>query len=384
MAQGEEIEIKGVKSHANSAKPRDGRFCGISLDFSSPKPLAEQFADALRDAIRSGQFGIGDILPPVREWTSALGCSAFVPRKAMRTLAREGALSVKRHVGAVVTGRLVPERRRLVVYVSVDNGDIWSRNVFAFHLGELLRSAGMRFEHVAIGRGRQAESSAQLLDAVRRGVDFALCEISQARHTDIFRRAGIPFAVISVGYEKFPGAEAVFNRVDDELVADIVRVLKRERCRHVEIYGGGSWPNDRMSAPFFSAGLHVQRKALALPPHKTCVSAWQKAALDAFDARLSSPDGGGLPDAIVFYDDFIAAGAFLAMARHGVRVPGDVKILTFSNKGLGPVFFRPLTRFESDNAANAAKIGRWIKAWLAGKRLAPPRIAARFVRGTSL
>ena len=373
-----------MKSHANSARPRDGRFCGISLDFSSPRPLAEQFADALRNAIRSGKFGIGDILPTVREWTSELGCSAFVPRKAMRTLAKEGALSVKRHVGAVVTGRLVPERRRFVVYVSVDNGDIWSRNVFAFHLGEMLRSAGMRFEHVLIGRGREAESSVHLLDAVRRGVDFALCEISQAKYTDIFRRAGIPFAVISVGHEQFPGAEAVFKRVDDELVADIVRILKRERCRRIEIYGGGSWLNDRMSAPFFSVGLHVQRRVLAMPPHRQCVSAWQKAALDAFDARLSSSGDGGLPDAIVFYDDFIAAGAFLAMVRHGVRIPEDVKILTFSNKGLGPVFFRPLTRFESDHAANAAKIGRWIRAWLAGKRPEPPRIAAKFIRGATL
>ena len=104
--------------------------------------------------------------------------------------------------------------------------------------------------------------------------------------------------------------------------------------------------------------------------------------MEAFDAQLSA--GGDLPDALVFYDDYVAAGALLSLARHGVKVPEDVKVLTFSNKGLGPVFFKPLTRFESDHAANAEKIGRWLKARLAGKSVAPPRIAARLIRGATM
>ena len=104
--------------------------------------------------------------------------------------------------------------------------------------------------------------------------------------------------------------------------------------------------------------------------------------MEAFDAQLSG--GGVLPDALVFYDDYIAAGALLSLARHGVKVPEDVKVMTFSNKGLGPVFFKPLTRFESDHAANAEKIARWLKARLAGKRVAPPRIAARLIRGATM
>ncbi len=149
------------------------------------------------------------------------------------------------------------------------------------------------------------------------------------------------------------------------------------------LYGAGEWLNDRMSAQLYKAGIHLQRRVLApFPSHRATAEQWQRSAMEEFDAQLSG--GGGLPDALVFYDDYIAAGALLSLARHGVKVPEDVKVLTFSNKGLGPVFFKPLTRFASDHAANAAKIGRWLKARLAGKCVAPPRIAARLIRGSTM
>ena len=358
----------------------------ISLDFASGTPLVQQFAASMRAAIRAGDFRIGEILPPVKEWADALGCSAFVPRRAMGMLAKEGALAIKRHVGAVVTGRLAPERKKLVIYVTRDNGDIWSRNVFAFRLGEVLMKSGYRFEHVRINRRSHDFACEHLTDAIRRGVDFAVCEVSQTRFTEPFRMAGIPFAVISVGNEDFRGAEAVFNRVDDELVNDIVGLLKRAKCRRVALYGAGEWVNDRLSVPFFKAGIHLQRRNISplqfrQSGHST-VGSVQRSAMESFESMLSA--GAAMPDAFVFYDDYIAAGAFLSLARHGVDIPKDVKVLTFSNKGLGPVFFRPLTRFESDHAKNAERIGRWIKAWLSGRRIAPPRIAARLIRGETM
>ena len=358
----------------------------VSLDASSDTTLTEQFVLSLKAAIRAGDLRVGEILPPVREWAAALGCSAFVPRRAMGLLAKEGVLTIKRHVGAIVTGRLAPERKKLVIYVTRDNGDIWSRNVFAFRLGEILRKAGFRFEHVHINRRSPEFACDHLTDAISRGVDFAVCEVAQSRFTEAFRKAGIPFAVIAIGNEEFRGAEAVFSRVDDELVDDIVGLLKRTKCRRVALYGAGELVNDRLSAPFFKAGIHLQRRNI-LPEQsrhscRATVDSVQRSALESFEAMLSA--GTGLPDAFVFYDDYIAAGAFLSLAHHGVKIPEDVKVLTFSNKGLGPVFFRPLTRFESDHAANAAKIGRWIKAWISGKPIAPPRIAAKLIQGDTL
>ena len=63
--------------------------------------------------------------------------------------------------------------------------------------------------------------------------------------------------------------------------------------------------------------------------------------------------GGYRPDLIVFLDDYIARGALLAMAAVGIRIPEDVQVVTMANKGLGPVWLKPLTQFEVDSAAEA-------------------------------
>ena len=105
--------------------------------------------------------------------------------------------------------------------------------------------------------------------------------------------------------------------------------------------------------------------------------------MKTFDELLS---GGRkwLPDALFFSDDGIASGALLAMSRHGVEAPRDVRIVTFSNKGLGPVYFRPLARFENNPERNAAEVARYIEARLKGCAPRLPDLARRFIPGATL
>ena len=56
---------------------------------------------------------------------------------------------------------------------------------------------------------------------------------------------------------------------------------------------------------------------------------------------------------IVFLDDYVAQGALLAFSVAGIRIPDDVQVITLANKGLGPVWIKPVTRFEVDAAAEA-------------------------------
>lgn len=53
-----------------------------------------------------------------------------------------------------------------------------------------------------------------------------------------------------------------------------------------------------------------------------------------------------------------AEGALTALAVDGVRIPEDVKAVTHANKGLGPVWEKPLSRLEMDAAAHAAAASR--------------------------
>lgn len=347
--------------------------------------MAVQFAEGVRRAIECGVFGDGDVLPPVKDWAAALGCSVFVPRRGMGMLAEKGVLTIKKHVGAVVNRRMVLRgNAKTVIYVSVDNGDIWTRNVFTFRLKEVLEKAGIRFRRISVGNGSEVGESSELKEAICDGVDFALCEISNPKIAKPFVSANIPYAVIATGVSKFPGAVTVFRWVDQQLMGGITALLRDSGCRSVMHFGFGSWLNDSMSAELYAAGIRLQRRRISSQCGKDSSPAcWQQSTLDMFESMLSAGKGW-LPDALLFSDDYIAAGALLALTHHSVEIPEDVKVITLSNKGLGPVFFRPLTRFEVDHASNAELIGAWLCKILNGKPIPPPSISAKLIRGDTL
>ena len=71
-----------------------------------------------------------------------------------------------------------------------------------------------------------------------------------------------------------------------------------------------------------------------------------RGAMNSFIRRFKSKGRGWLPDLFYFSDDHVAAGALTAMLQEGVRIPEDVRVVTMSNWGLGPVFPVSLTRLE--------------------------------------
>jgi GntR family transcriptional regulator len=81
----------------------------LDVDFSSPVPLHEQVAAAIRRAIADGEAGPGDRLPPARDLAAVLGVNANTVFRALRALRDEGLLEFRRGRGVTVTGE-APER----------------------------------------------------------------------------------------------------------------------------------------------------------------------------------------------------------------------------------------------------------------------------------
>ena len=61
-------------------------------------------------------------------------------------------------------------------------------------------------------------------------------------------------------------------------------------------------------------------------------------------------------DGVMGDGDFIAIGVFNALLAAGLRVPQDIRVVTFSNRGFGPVFPVPLPRIEMDAYADGQKV----------------------------
>ena len=96
----------------------------------------------------------------------------------------------------------------------------------------------------------------------------------------------------------------------------------------------------------------------------------QRAGLAAVE-KLLLKGKGALPDLVYFTDDYLASGALISFARHGVRFPRDVRFVSLSTKGFEPVWWQDVTRIEWD----------WFRQ---GEELAERAVELLERRGTSI
>jgi len=101
------------------------------------------------------------------------------------------------------------------------------------------------------------------------------------------------------------------------------------------------------------------------PGRRRLVTVAQKAA-DEFWSLLKRKGRDWLPDVLYLGDDYLAAGAVTALLTAGVRIPEDVRVVTWANKGsgCGPVFVKPFTRIEVDTAAHGRKVAECVLSYL--------------------
>ena len=85
----------------------------VEIDQSSPVPLHEQVAAAIRRAIADGEAGAGERLPPARDLAAVLGVNANTVLRGLRTLRDEGLVEFRRGRGVTVSG-IGPERSAVV------------------------------------------------------------------------------------------------------------------------------------------------------------------------------------------------------------------------------------------------------------------------------
>ena len=316
-----------------------------SFKISRPQPARVQIAEHVRSLIQSGGLAPGERLASTQELARTWETPVSTVQDALRTLVREGLLTRTPRVGTFVTERR-PALTRAAVYLP---RDVWADADNAFvralcaAITRRLARDGCEAEMLVDPRPAKQQDRAwqRLARACRRRETHAV--IAPQVDAPILSWLGkldAPLAVLTP--TRMPNAVS-FDTA--QFARDALRELARRGCRRVgaiSVHGrrSGSSPSAdgaRFRQAFESSardgGLELRPEWFVLPrsDHLQEKEA-DRFGHDAFERLWFRPER---PDGLVVYTDVAARGVLLAVARHGVRVPDELKLVLHRNDEVG-------------------------------------------------
>ena len=334
----------------------------FEIDKLMAKSLTKQICDGYRAAIADGRLAGGERFPTCREICDEFGVSMIVSSAVVRQLGREGLIRSRPHTGSFVVPRDSTAWRGTVLFVNT--GGTFSANVgiIASTLRERLASSDFLFASIDmpsrfIGQVEVSRLTAALASRPK------LVVLLHARPQAVaaVAKSGIDYIVLYGGAKpsggKMPGAcRGVMTSDYRAVFSDFAAHCKAAGVRSVLEFGF-SKDNPSAVSALRKAGVKVSTLKIRETPDFCFSGHVQRAGLAAVE-KLLAKGKDALPDLVYFNDDYLAAGALVAFARHGVRFPKDVRFVSLATKGFEPVWWQNLTRIEWDWFAQGEDIAR--------------------------
>lgn len=350
----------------------------FAIDRNGSANLPEQVAEGFRKAIRSGYYQPGDILPSRGEIAHALGISMRIPREAVAILAAENLVRPRRGVGcSVMAPREILWKGRIFIVEQYTSEGSYFFDTMMSEVRKHLSRARYLYSYLSVdlkpGR-RHAYDTKPLREALLNKYDVALAVCSDDALTRLLRR-NLPTILVD---GTPPDAEAIHTgggEVPDEMLAQcqtngITDIL------YIDINNCENEVRRLRRNGFKVEHLNIDRKrsinSLEDIEHKSF-----ELCMERFMA------GRHRPELIYFGDDYIARGGLTALLAQRVNVPGDVKVVTLSNKGFAPAFPVSLTRYEYDPFIFGAHVANCLIAKCEGRAMPNRPLFRRYIPGDS-
>lgn len=337
----------------------------FSVSRDKQASLIDQVADGLRFSVISGHYQPGARLPNLSQMADSLGVSEIVTRRAVQRLAKEGLLNPRRGTGIEVRGAHLKTWRGHVLFIHWSGAGMYYHSVRTGCVIERLHAANVLISTVPVAGADQGNDFAKVRAELGHAVSLAVIEGPAAGLASLFAERKIPFLQIDEAGRHSPHA---VRRI--EMRTETVGPALRDHCLAcgvrsvVQVLQHQAVSLDL--APLISAAdVTVDTLRVAPLPGLNSPESVERAALLAIERWLDGQPK--LPDLFWFGDDFVARGALLALTTRGIRVPADVQVISWANKGLGPVYLKPLTRVEMDPQAHGTVVAQCILEQLAGR-----------------
>ncbi|MBR2838074.1 MAG: substrate-binding domain-containing protein [Kiritimatiellae bacterium] len=349
--------------------------------------VSEEIAEALREELQGGRYKAGSVLPSVDSLRRRFGAGEFAVRHALQRLRDKGLVSLKQGIGAVATGIAPSEWTGRIAFIAVDTSASYFRQKLAIQLAKRFRGAGWDFVPIFIDeKGDGLMDMSQVRRCAANGLDFAILITDQAQVAEVCDGLPLPYVVLNGYIRDFPNARAVIREDFGTCFADLIRTMRVRKVKTLLEFDFERKMDRSFKSQLFEAGIAVRRvlcKRRNEEPFRLCdVKRLGYEAVIGFFAgktHLAHP-----PDAILFDDDYMAEGGITALGEIGLRIPEDVKVVTYSNSGNEPVAGVSLARIDNDPVSYGDAVAEYVVKLLSGRRAAPPRISWRFIPGESL
>ena len=294
-----------------------------------------------------------------------LGVALRTTVEAIRMLSAEGTVSVRRKSGVTVNALKTTLRNGRVLLIIPGGLQLREEAIVFERLGLALNAAGYQvtltsvFRRPSDGRFDFAQLKVYLQQTLELVVTYGANNPSLIR---LISRSGHPFVVINGPATCARGFIGNITRSSsaamDAFVNDCVRA-KLKKVAVVVKYPGDSGVAERLR----SAGIRTEEWVVSAPVGPCRCENLMRAAFELFERRLLRRTLR-LPDLFYFTDDFCLQGAIVSLLGRGVRLPGDVRLVSVASRGFLPAIPASLARMEYDPYQDGDRAARAVLEYL--------------------
>jgi len=356
------------------------KFNNFRYEPNGASTLEDALCHFIQEEIAFGRIKGGEKLPTIGEICEITGLTYGKARRVMERLDREGYVHSRPHIGTVVLSRGKNVLRGRVLFALPDGDASRYHPGNAIDIvGRKMTAAGYAFS-VATFSLDENDNLAFLNGELFRATDLVIAVRATPRVQKRLAESGVNHIFLYGDKPEF--SERPWIRFSPETaMSHFANHCAKAGVKHVVQvrFDDGETPD---------AGPSLAKRGIG--------TSWMTISSGdvgngGFDdiVRCSCEAFAAMPrkrikDLFLFWNSFLTQGAITAFLSRGIHLPEDVKVVTFSNTGVGPVYTKPFTRFEVDPVKASEKVGNFALTVLAKGRIPrPPKISPQYIFGAT-